>query len=586
MKIISKITDYAKKSKGFRLIFVLCLSALLMVGCFFVYSSAYAKILPNISVRDIKIGGMTVEDAERELKSGFGTQIEDRIVVAECEGAQKEIRLSEFKAVIDNKKTAENAFLIGRTGGHFKKASKLFKLAFKGEEIPLEILIDEKILDSLIRELAGDKEIPAVATHYRLSGDKLTIVRGHGGKIVDRKKAVETIKKAVLDPNVEKLIFNIDMVEAQKADLESLYAEITAPMKNAEYRLEDGEVVIIPEKVGIAVEKKLIKEALDSDKPEYTLSVKTEEPERTKEELEEHLFRDVMGTWSSNFATSTQARANNVILAASRIDGKILMPGDVFSYDKTIGRRTAANGYHEAGVYIGNKVESGIGGGICQTSSALYSAALYANLEIVSRTSHSLPVSYMPAGQDATIAEGYIDLKIKNDTEYPIKISAKVTGRRLICSILGVKEPDITVELVHTRTATYEPEIERTENPVIPKGYKLITNKGAEGYAIASSRIVKKAGKIIKTEKLTRSVYRAAPQEEQVNPADRDTPSEELKIYTQGLAIPTNDPKPEDPKLEEPKTEQSVTEDPEPTTEETEIQDNTESEIDMENIDI
>lgn len=586
MKIITKMRDYVQKSKGVTLIFVICLASLLMVGCFFVYSSAYAKILPNISVRDIKIGGMTVEEAERELKSGFGTQIEDRTIVVECEGIQKEISLSEFKAVIDNKKTAENAFLIGRTGGNFKKTSKLFKLAFKGEKVPLEVLIDEKILDSLIRELAGDKEIPAVATHYRLSGDKLTIVKGHGGKMVDRKKAVESITEAVLDSSIEKLVFKIDTIEAQKADLDSLYAEITAPVKNAEYRLEDGEVVIIPEKVGVVVEKSLIKEALNAGKPEYTLSVKTEEPEWTKEDLEELLFRDVMGTWSSNFATSTQARANNVILAANRINGKILMPGDVFSYDKTIGRRTAANGYHEAGVYIGNKVESGIGGGICQTSSALYSAALYANLEIVSRTSHSLPVSYMPAGQDATIAEGYIDLKIKNNTEYPIKISAQVTGRRLTCSILGVKEPDITVELVHTRTATYEPEIERTENPEIPKGYKLITNKGAGGYAIASSRIVKKAGEIIKTEKLTRSVYRAAPQEEEVNPADRDTPSEDLKIYTQGMVIPTIDSRPEASKPEEPKTEQPVTDESEPAAEETEAEDNIESEIDLENIDI
>ena len=94
----------------------------------------------------------------------------------------------------------------------------------------------------------------------------------------------------------------------------------------------------------------------------------------------------------------------------------------------------------EAGVYIGNKVETGIGGGICQTSSTLYSAVLYANLEIVSRTSHSLPVSYMPPGQDATIAEGYIDFKFRNNTDYPIKVIAIAENRKVVCTILGTRE--------------------------------------------------------------------------------------------------------------------------------------------------
>ena len=207
------------------------------------------------------------------------------------------------------------------------------------------------------------------------------------------------------------------------------------------------------------------------------------------------------------------------------------MPGDVFSYDETVGRRTAANGYKEAGVYIGNKVESGIGGGICQTSSTLYCAALYANLEIVQRTSHSLPVAYVPAGMDATIAEGYIDLKIKNNTEYPVKIQATVSGRQLTCKFLGVKEPGIKVEIVNTRTATLEPETEISENPGLPIGYKKIISKGAQGYRVASKRIVRSGGEIIKEEKLTGSVYHAANTEVEVNPADKEKPIEELKIY-------------------------------------------------------
>ncbi len=557
-KMLEGIKNYIKNSKGVVMACALGAVAVILFCSFFAYATSYSKILPNIKVQDIKIGGMTADDAEAELKTAFGTDVSDRTIILECEGNQKEVRLSEFTPFIDNKKTVENAFNIGRDGGKFRKMSKMMELAFASEEIPLEVSLDEKYLEFVISELAKDKEVPAVKTSYLASDDKLTIVRGHGGRMVNRKKAAAQFATAVLDSSVNKIGFEIETIEEEKPDLDALYAEITAPMKNAEYSIQDGEVVIIPEKMGITVEKTDLKMALDSNQPEYTLTVKTEEPEWTKAKLEELLFRDVMGTWSSDFSTSSSARAGNVILTANRINGKILMPGDVFSYDKTIGKRTYENGYREAGVYIGNKVESGIGGGICQTSSTLYSAALYANLEIVSRTSHSLPVSYMPAGQDATIAEGYIDLQIKNNTEYPIKISAEVSGRRLTCSILGVKEPETQVEVVHSITATYNPETERSVDAEIPKGYIYVTNKGAGGYAVASSRIVKKAGEVIKTEKLTRSVYRAAPREETVNPADKDTPAEQLKPYTPGTVIPGETDKPTEEtgeKVEE-KTEQ------------------------------
>ncbi len=551
-RIIEKIKDYAKNSRGILITAALCLAAIVMVTCFFVYSTSYAKILPNIWVEDIKIGGMTIDEAKNELNSRFFVHKPDRMLVFECEGEQLQVKLSDLDVIVENQKTAENAFAIGRESGWLGKTAKMFELAFKSEKIEPEFSVNEKLLDDLLKELAKDKEMASEATHYRLDGDRLTIVRGHGGRLIDRKRAAEMVAEAATKSDANKLSFKIETVEEEKVDLERLYKDITAPMKSAEYQLEDGEVVVVPEKMGITVDKSLIKAALDSNQEEYTITVVTEKPEKTKEELEKLLFRDVMGTWTSSFATSSEARAQNVILTAERINGKVLMPGDVFSYDNTIGRRTYANGFREAGVYIGNKVETGIGGGICQTSSTLYSAALYANLEIVSRTSHSLPVSYMPAGQDATIAEGYIDLKIKNNTDYPVKISAQVNGRRLTCSILGVKEEGIAVELFHTRTATYTPQTERTSNPEIPKGYKYITNKGAEGYSIASVRVVKKAGKTIKSEKLTSSVYRAAPVEEEVNPADADTPSEQLKVYTPGMTIPTEEPGPSNENIDTP----------------------------------
>ncbi|MBR5154948.1 MAG: VanW family protein [Clostridia bacterium] len=537
-KTIDGIKKIFTHSKGALVAAILCVVTVILVGSFFVYTVAYTRILPNTLVGGMNVGGMTVEDAEREIEDSFKDIAKGRSVSIRCCNNEKTIAFDELNTYIDSKKTAERAFDNGRQKGILGKTLKMLTLAFRPQEVGIEVSLDEEVLNNLISELAKGNEIPPAETDYVLDGNELTIVRGHDGKMVDRRLAKEKIAMAATKPGTKTVSLEIQNYEAKTADADAFYDKVTAPVKDAEYILKDGEIRVEPEKVGIKVEKSKIKEALKSGQDRYTITVETEQPNVTAKDLEELLFRDTLGSFASSFATSTQARASNVILTANRINAKILMPGDVFSYDQAIGRRTAANGYKEAGVYIGNKVESGIGGGICQTSSTLYSAALYANLEIVSRTSHSLPVSYVPLGQDATIAEGYIDLKIKNNTNYPIKIVATVNGRRLTCSILGVKDPKVSVEIVNTIVSESNPQTERTENAEVPKGYKRILNKGAKGYTVASKRIVRESGKVIKTETLTRSVYRAAPVEEEVNPLDKDTPTGELKIYTPGMVIP------------------------------------------------
>lgn len=536
-EIFKKISLRIKGSKRLIAVTTVCCVAAVFAVCVLAYSASYTKILPNVLVEDVRIGGMTVREAADEIEAAFDRKPNQRPITFAVDKNEKAVTFDELEARVDSKKTAETAYAIGRDGNGFKKAFKMLALMFKSESLPVEISLNDAKLDELLSALADGKEVLPEGMTYTLDGDELTLIQGHGGRMIDRGKVKEKLAKALADTEINRLELEIETLAAEKADADKFYAELTAPMKNAEYRLEDGQVVVVPEKVGIIADKAAVKAALESGKARTVITVKTQQPELTATELEELLFRDVLGTFSSSFVTSSEARASNVRLTAQRVNGKVLMPGEVFSYDKTVGSRTVANGYREAGVYIGNKTETGIGGGICQTSSTLYSAALYANLEIVSRTSHSLPVSYVPAGQDATIAEGYIDLKIKNNTEYPVKFVAEVSGRKLTCKIMGVKDPQISVELVHTRTADYEPQTERTENPEIPKGYKHIINKGAPGYAVASQRIVKQAGKVIKTEKLTRSVYRAAPVEEEVNPADKDTPSEQLKVYTPGMEL-------------------------------------------------
>lgn len=503
----------------------------LIAGGFFVYSATYEEVYPRVEAVGIDMGGLTREDVQKRLDIEYENIGADRLVAFVCGENSKEILLSEIGARLDSEKIAEAVYAVGREGNLLDRGIAMLCAMFKKTEVPISAKADKDALEKLIGDVAGKFEIPMTETTYEVNDNELTFIKGNPGKMVDREKTLTLIADALVNPEIDRIELKVEDAEPKQVDLDALYKELTQPVTNAEYALKDGEVVVIPQKGGIKVERSQLKKALESKEKRYTIVVEAEQPEVTADELEELLFRDVLATYSSDFSTSSAARASNVILTANRVDGYILMPGDVFSYDKTVGRRTAANGYKEAGVYIGNKVESGIGGGICQTSSTLYCAALYANLEIVQRTSHSLPVAYVPAGMDATIAEGYIDLKIKNNTEYPVKIRAIVNGRKLTCDFLGVKDSDIKVEIVNTTTAVLEPEAEVIENPELPLGYKKILSKGAKGYRVASKRIVKSKGEIVKEEKLTGSVYRATNTEVELNPADKETPLDTLKVY-------------------------------------------------------
>ena len=200
------------------------------------------------------------------------------------------------------------------------------------------------------------------------------------------------------------------------------------------------------------------------------------------------------------------------------------MPGDTFSYNGTIGNPSLANGYKVASVFENGKTTQGVGGGVCQVSSTLYCAVLYADLSVVERHNHSLTVGYVPNGQDATVAYGSLDFKFKNNTEYPIKINSVVNGRKLSISIIGAKySPERKIEITNKTVSTIVPTETEIPDPSLPVGTRKISATGKKGYVVDTYKTVYENGVKKSTNKITRSTYKMVPTEVLVGSGTADS---------------------------------------------------------------
>lgn len=147
----------------------------------------------------------------------------------------------------------------------------------------------------------------------------------------------------------------------------------------------------------------------------------------------------LVGSYYTTLLSSASGRTANVRLSCQEINGRIVAPGQVFSFNQATGQRTTARGYQVAPIFAGKKVVPGVGGGVCQTSSTLYNAVLDAGLPVVQRYPHTLRVDYVPRGYDATVSWGGADFQFRNDRSAPVKILAQVYGKYVMCAIAEVR---------------------------------------------------------------------------------------------------------------------------------------------------
>ena len=231
-------------------------------------------------------------------------------------------------------------------------------------------------------------------------------------------------------------------------------------------------------------------------------------PEKTADEIRAVLFRDQLSTFSSPH-TANSGRTANLKLACSAINGTVINSGETFSFNGVVGERTAAKGYQKATVYVGSDSVEETGGGICQVASTVYDAALYADLEITERAPHTFFVTYVNGGLDATVYWGSQDFCFRNNTDYPIRVDAWVSGGYVNISIYGTKTNDNYVVLDYSKLSTTPYSTVTEYDSSLPSGTTKEKTYPYTGYTYEAYQYVYSGdGTLLETNYLGKSTYK------------------------------------------------------------------------------
>ena len=313
-------------------------------------------------------------------------------------------------------------------------------------------------------------------------------------------------------------------VVADEIDAEIVANEVFTEPQNAYYveATETTDFEIYPAKDGVvfAISSEEAQIIIDSEvKTEYIIPLKITPAEIQLNDIGVEAFPYKIQTFSTSYDASNYSRSKNLEIAAGKINGTVLMPGEIFSFNTVVGERTVAEGYRNAKIYSNGQVVDGLAGGICQISSTLYNVVLLSNLEIVERYNHSFTTTYVSPGRDATVVYGIKDFKFKNSRNYPIKIEASVANGIATISIYGIKEEnEYTVKIIPKTTQTIPYTTQTIIDTTLAPGTMKVTQAGASGRKVTTYKETYLNGALVSNEIISNDVYQVMTRIIRANP--------------------------------------------------------------------
>ena len=450
---------------------VLLLAGAVTAAGYMVTSST--TILPNLYVGGVFVGGMDKESAKSAIEaSGWDEKAKTPLTVTLMGRTEIEIAQYASGAMHTVDEAADAAYAYGHTGNWYVNLFDYIKSCLRPVEINgASIVYNEEYIRTQCEKGIKSLEEELGDGSYEIDKENslLCMVKGAGELKFDLADMTAVIIDALGDGKTE-MDYDYITSTPKMPDFQKIHDDLAAEPADA-YFSDDGKFTVIDDVEGCDFDVTEAETIWKAAEPaaDVEIPIKLTFPEVTGDYLRSLLYRDVLGTMTTYFPKSNENRISNIQLACSKIEGTILYPGDVFSYNDALGERTEEAGFKMAGAYSNGEVVEELGGGICQVSSTLYSAMLYAyRVNTVQRVPHYFPVDYLEKGYDATVSWPKPDFKFRNDTDYPIKIVTHCNAeeKSLTIEIMGTNLDGTYIQLTKD-TYSYNNE----KYPWIMEGY-------------------------------------------------------------------------------------------------------------------
>ena len=469
------------------LTFIFAILLLITFVTFTLVNTQSETIANGIYIKGIDVSGLTKEEAQQKISIYINSSIPEEIKLKHND-FEASLSAEQLSIYFNTNEAVEIAYQIGKDGNIFENNLIILKSLFLKTNIDPGFAIDEEQLKNNLQDISNKLPDKVIESSYYIDGNNLIITKGHSGNVIKIEESANYIKNNINNLNLKDNPLELITEEQspKPIDIDAIYTEIHKEPVDAYYTQNPYRVFPSENGLDFEISMEEVKQLLQDEKDEYTIPLKILYPNVTTNMIGTEAFPDLLSDFSTKYAASNKNRTTNLILAANKINGTVLMPGETFSYNKVVGERTIEAGYKEAPIYVNGKVEDGLGGGICQITTTLYNAVLYANLEVTERSNHQFIPSYANASRDATVVYGAIDFKFKNNRNYPIKITCSVSNGIANFKIFGLKsENDYQVQITSRITAT-------TSNAIYSEAYKTL----------------KKNSVVVSTETISKDTYK------------------------------------------------------------------------------
>ena len=492
-------------------IIIVAIVALLFSTVFALTNINNEKIISGVTIKGVEVSGLTKEEAIAKLQTVYSEKMKNNIML-QYEELESELNPTLMEVNYNVEKAVNEAYSLGRDGNIFINNYHILGTLIGKKDFDVDMTMNEETTKQTINDIGANLPGIMMESSYSIEEDELIIIRGKEGVVISTDTLLSEVKDMLNDIHETDNVIEIpvETKTPQEIDVDKIHSEVYQEAQDAYYTKDP--FTVYPEVEGIDFDVEKAKEMIAAEvKDEYVIELIITKPKVTLEDIGTEAFPDRLSTFSTRYNAADKDRTTNLVIACQKLNGKVLMPGETFSYNETLGPRTYAAGYRNGKIYENGQVVDGLGGGICQISSTLYNAALMSDMEIVERRNHQFVTSYVNAGRDATVVYGLTDFRFKNTRTYPVRLVASAKGGVATVSIYGIKEPDreYTYSFKTETVSTIPYTTKYVEDSSLAEGKEVVTQSGTNGLVSKTYMTKMLNGKVISTKLLSTDTYSA-----------------------------------------------------------------------------